>query len=69
MHAFVTGPSGHAGSYVIPELIAAGYEVTGLARSDKSAAAVSAPPESGTNGLESAVDPSGAPESAASEAG
>jgi len=42
MHVFVTGPSGHAGSYVIPELIAAGHEVTGLARSDKSAAAVSA---------------------------
>jgi nucleoside-diphosphate-sugar epimerase len=42
MHVFVTGPSGHAGSYVIPELIAAGHEVTGLARSDESAAAVSA---------------------------
>ena len=42
MNVFVTGPSGHAGSYVIPELIAAGHEVTGLARSDESAAAVSA---------------------------
>lgn len=42
MQVFVTGASGHAASYVIPELIAAGHEVTGLARSEKSAAAVSA---------------------------
>lgn len=42
MHVFVTGGTGHAGSYVIPELIAAGHEVTSLARSDESAAAVSA---------------------------
>ncbi|MDQ1495170.1 MAG: hypothetical protein QOG69_1653, partial [Actinomycetota bacterium] len=32
----------HTGSYIIPELIAAGHEVTGLARSDTAAAAVSA---------------------------
>ena len=42
MHVFVTGGTGHAGSYIIPELIAAGHEVTGLARSDTSAAALSA---------------------------
>ena len=42
MHVFVTGGTGHAGSHVIPDLIAAGHEVTGLARSDESAAAVSA---------------------------
>src|SRR6202035_1109305 len=42
MHVLVTGGTGHIGSYIIPELIAAGHEVTGLARSDKSAAAVSA---------------------------
>jgi nucleoside-diphosphate-sugar epimerase len=42
MHVLVTGGTGHIGSYVIPELIAAGHEVTGLARSDESAAAVSA---------------------------
>ncbi|WP_422923282.1 SDR family oxidoreductase [Singulisphaera sp. PoT] len=42
MHVFVTGGTGHIGSYIIPELIAAGHEVTGLARSDESAAAVAA---------------------------
>jgi nucleoside-diphosphate-sugar epimerase len=42
MRVLVTGGAGHIGSYIIPELIAAGHEVTSLARSDKSAAAVSA---------------------------
>jgi nucleoside-diphosphate-sugar epimerase len=42
MHVLVTGGTGHIGSYIIPELIAAGHEVTGLARSDESAVAVAA---------------------------
>lgn len=42
MHVFITGGTGHSGPYIISELIAAGHEVTALARSDAAAATVSA---------------------------
>jgi nucleoside-diphosphate-sugar epimerase len=42
MRIFITGASGWIGSAVVPELIAAGHQLVGLARSDSSAGAITA---------------------------
>src|ERR1700749_94605 len=58
MRIFVTGASGWIGSALGPELIGAGHQVLGLARSDTAATAVAA---LGAEGLRGGLTPSRPP--------
>ncbi|WP_225198927.1 SDR family oxidoreductase [Gluconobacter oxydans] len=65
MHVFVTGATGWVGSAVVKDLLAAGHQVTGLARNDEKAARLAA---SGATVLRATLDDLDALKNAASEA-
>ena len=65
MRVFVTGATGWVGSAIVKELVDAGHQVTGLARSDEKAAALTA---TGAEALRGTLDDRDALHSAASAA-
>ncbi|MEV6312312.1 SDR family oxidoreductase [Streptomyces sp. NPDC051840] len=65
MRIFVTGASGWIGSAVVPELIGAGHQVVGLARSESSATALT---EAGAEVVRGSVDDLGVLREAAASA-
>src|SRR4051794_37633865 len=67
MRVFVTGASGHIGSAVVPELLQAGHQVVGLARSAASAARLEAAGAEVRRG--DLADPAGLSEAAAAADG
>src|ERR1700685_1789429 len=67
MRSCVTGASGWIGSAVVPELLGAGHEVVGLARSDASAQRLGAAGATGQSGA--LDDPDGVAKAAADSDG